>query len=1428
MNPQPHADAQSQSINPALLAAFQQQSQQPQYAQQQNSAQNLNPQQLQQLYAARGINPQMFQQGNMGAMGGINPAALSAGMNMAMQGASSPPNMSPPSHHAAPAPNPNPPPNPNAGVAGPFAHLTQAQLQQLAQMSPQQVQHIKAMQMQRAMLAQAQAQAQGMNVGAGMGNMGANMAHAAQLTNAQIAQLSMQHQRPSSSSSSGSHSQRPSQGQLPPSMMPPPSSIPPRPPTAGHGYPARSPTPRASSQIPSQSPHAQSGPLPPMSTPQQQQHHQQKPSPTHQSAPAVQPPPVYAPIAPAPVPTPGSPYRGMKRKVSGTPAPAPFIGNAPMGMPGGLGPGSAQGLVGGAGGGMMGPPVVPRSTMGDMSGMGMGLGMGGGMNGYSMQGARHVSGEGVRGGMSMMDAGPGQPLNVNTNVGMGMNMGMGMGMNMGMGMGMGMGTPVQTPTHTSPTTHMGIPGPMNAMGMASSPTNAPPMSASDSSRSMGSMNLGVGTHGAGMGGVDMSLPVPIPQTPLRQPSLPPSAPPFPAISSSSTTMTMMSGASTQPPVSGGKAPPSVKVEAAPAASLAPVTKVVPQLPPLPAGVSLDQAVTRVSVVALAESAQMIPPLSEQDIVDVQGWMKIDREYETRLKKMRERMVQELRETVAAPRAWWEKDPMEDVRSASRRRPEKFVLTGMRGAKERERKRHVGGRGRGGVQAVAPEDANRPEQLVPIRLEFDVEHHKMRDTFVWNLNDPIITPEIFAQSVVDDYSLAPSYHAVITKAIQDQLSDYKAHSTTFGEDGANVSDEPAEAASGSISEDEAVWWESWRKRLHSGVDYKKMGARADTNRSRKRRKVVKEETVDRLAGTNADIPVSVEDLEEDESKMHEEMRILVKLDIIVGSVKLEDQLEWDLENEDPSPEQFAEIYTRELGLGGEFKTSIAHSIREQVQIYQKSLFLVGHPSDGSAVQDDDLRMSLLPSLSTGARSMDQVIAFTPLLNYLSEGEVERNEKEREKELNRRRRKAPRGRRGVALPDREPPKTFRTPAIGFPEIDPALLALVSSTAAPTRRAAAAAASLTIANMVASENGTVVLPQSLPTPIAPVAPSAPKEKKVKGLFKAPPYPSSVLRPRANVKAPTPSTAADISSLLPPIENDIPAPSSSGAADSKGAKVVLTAKRVKELEREAKEKEYADGKFWHRHRRPRPVVYNSSAEYHLGLIKDAENAKVAAKRKRPQSAVADEPTPSAAPTVDGDMEAETPGPVKAEVWVEVPPTPATPALPVQPDAAERAISPVSTASSASEPPLAQRMLKTNGASHSKSAPPAASLESPHVAPAQTAASPPRASPRPAAPSSVPPNIQVLPLTVPQWLQEAMVAMQVRYPDDHLEVTSRKGASSGTPEWRIKCVDCPGKLYTPGPGETLSNFEVHLKNRQHRAKVNSRIGAPAGAPISN
>ncbi|KAF9242321.1 SNF5-domain-containing protein [Melanogaster broomeanus] len=510
------------------------------------------------------------------------------------------------------------------------------------------------------------------------------------------------------------------------------------------------------------------------------------------------------------------------------------------------------------------------------------------------------------------------------------------------------------------------------------------------------------------------------------------------------------------------------------------------------------------------------------------------------------------------------------------------------------------------------------------------------------------------------------------------------------------------------------------------------------------------------------------------------------------MKLDDQFEWDLDNQDASPEQFAEIYAKELGLGGEFKTAIAHCIREQVQVYQKSLFLVGHPADGSLVQDDDLRMSFLPSLSSGTRTMDQVSSYTPLLHYLSDGDIERSEREREKELTKRRKRNTRGRRGIALPDREPNRTY--------QLDPATLALAAAANAPTsRRAAAAAASLTIANMVASENGTSILPLQLPPQqsTSQITLSLGREKKPKGLFKPPTYPPSVLHSRALITAPTPSTGVDSTSMLPPslLESEPPASVVSVAPPDYKA----VAKKAREIERGAKEREFADGqhanvingvwhcsncgcpesiaigrrkgplgdksqcgtcgKFWHRHRRPRPVQYNSDPQHHLNLRNEVEQVKTTAKRRgrAPNSAVADG--------------AETPSRQKSEAWVEAPRPPDSSTIPPSED--DRPVSPVSTASSGSEAPLAHQFLKTNGKIRS---------------------------------------------SIPAWLSSAILALQTKYPDDKFEAILRKPAPEAAPEWRIKCLDCPGKLYNSGPGDSLSNYDVHLKNRQHRMRVSNRV----------
>jgi SWI/SNF-related matrix-associated actin-dependent regulator of chromatin subfamily B protein 1 len=39
----------------------------------------------------------------------------------------------------------------------------------------------------------------------------------------------------------------------------------------------------------------------------------------------------------------------------------------------------------------------------------------------------------------------------------------------------------------------------------------------------------------------------------------------------------------------------------------------------------------------------------------------------------------------------------------------------------------------------------------------------------------------------------------------------------------------------------------------------------------------------------------------------------------------------------------------------------------------------------------------------------------------------------------------------------------------------------------------------------------------------------------------------------------------------------------------------------------------------------------------------------------------------------------------------------------------------------------------------------------------------------------------------------------------------------RIKCNDCPGRIYAAGPEHTAGNFEVHLRNRVHKERVEAR-----------
>uniref|UniRef100_A0A060T6D0 ARAD1C18546p n=1 Tax=Blastobotrys adeninivorans TaxID=409370 RepID=A0A060T6D0_BLAAD len=162
---------------------------------------------------------------------------------------------------------------------------------------------------------------------------------------------------------------------------------------------------------------------------------------------------------------------------------------------------------------------------------------------------------------------------------------------------------------------------------------------------------------------------------------------------------------------------------------------------------------------------------------------------------------------------------------------------------------------------------------------------------------------------------------------------------------------------------------------------------------------------------------------------DDLRILIKLDITIGQHNLVDQFEWDINCPENNPEQFAEVMCNEMCLPGEFVTAIAHTIREQSQMYTKSLFLVGHGFDGRLVEDDDIRKEICPRVlpTDFLRPKAVIKEYTPTLYEIAEAELDRQDKDRERESRRKRRQGRTGRRGgPMLPDlKETIRTFRTP-------------------------------------------------------------------------------------------------------------------------------------------------------------------------------------------------------------------------------------------------------------------------------------------------------------------------------------------------------------------------------------------------------------------
>jgi len=209
-------------------------------------------------------------------------------------------------------------------------------------------------------------------------------------------------------------------------------------------------------------------------------------------------------------------------------------------------------------------------------------------------------------------------------------------------------------------------------------------------------------------------------------------------------------------------------------------------------------------------------------------------------------------------------------------------------------------------SLVHENAAREEELIPIRLDLDLDGQKLRDYFTWNKNEMLLSPEQFAELMCDDLDMNPmTFVPAIASSIRQQIDA---------------------APSQAVSEDEG-----------KGTD----------------------------------------------------QRVIIKLNIHVGNMSLVDQFEWDISETKNSPEEYAHKLCSELGLGGEFVTAVAYSIRGQVHWHQRTYAF---------------SESQLPGLEVALRNQTDVEAWGPILETLTDIEMEKKIRDQDRHARRMRRLA----------------------------------------------------------------------------------------------------------------------------------------------------------------------------------------------------------------------------------------------------------------------------------------------------------------------------------------------------------------------------------------------------------------------------------------
>lgn len=290
-------------------------------------------------------------------------------------------------------------------------------------------------------------------------------------------------------------------------------------------------------------------------------------------------------------------------------------------------------------------------------------------------------------------------------------------------------------------------------------------------------------------------------------------------------------------------------------------------------------------------------------------------------------------------------------------------------------------------------------------------YKLRDIFLWNLHETVITTDQFALTLVQDLDLPnqQSLAAEISKQIRTQLEEYAGvalHPLFHSEDTTPAPN--GNATSTAVSALQSAYRDSpatpgtplqlATSVLGSGTPLHNGNSNGPDTPSKTAASQAPEVTA---SATPA--PPNSDDYSPDDT-----YRCIVNISMNLGSHLYTDKFEWSLLHPPGIAEAFAKVTCADIGLSGEWIPALTHAIYEAVLRLKKEACESGGLVAGWGAMGSELPNDAAHGADAGWRYDPEHLAddWEPKIETFSREEMEKREGDREREMRRLRRETAR--------------------------------------------------------------------------------------------------------------------------------------------------------------------------------------------------------------------------------------------------------------------------------------------------------------------------------------------------------------------------------------------------------------------------------------